>query len=424
MRALLFALIFSSSAIAETSNEPPKPLPLDELRAFTQVFEQIRSGYVEDVSDEELFRAAIRGMLSNLDPHSTYLEAQDYSELQQNTKGNYGGIGIEISDTGDYIRVVSPIDDTPAAKAGILAGDRILSIDGTPTLKMTTNEAAKLMRGEPDSEVTLLVSSRLQARKTLTLKRALVPMKSVRQRMLTDDIGYLRVSQFQQHTANQARDAIDALINDNANAIILDLRNNPGGLVKSAIDLADLFIGNQVVVSTKGRHPSTNISYSATADIMVESLPVVILINEGSASASEIVAGALQDHHRALIIGTRSFGKGSVQSVLPISDTRAIKLTTARYYTPSGRSIQASGIEPDIYVERAKIEAIQPRDLYTTEADLSGHIASSDSDATEATKANRVSSKVETTDILKSDNQLFEALTAAKALSHGVAKRS
>jgi len=421
MRAIFFALLLASSATAQENEEQPKPLPLDELRAFTQVFEQIRSGYVEEVSDEQLFRAAIRGMLADLDPHSTYLEAKDYADLQQNTKGNYGGIGIEISDTGDYIRVVSPIDETPAAKAGLQSGDRILSIDGTPTLKMTTSEAAKLMRGEPDTEVSLIVASGTKPRKELTLKRALVPMKSVRHRMLDDEIGYLRVAQFQQNTVPQARESVDELLANNAQAIILDLRNNPGGLVKAAIDLSDLFIGDKEVVSTKGRHPSTTVSYSATPSIMVKSLPVVILINEGSASAAEIVAGALQDHKRALIIGTRSFGKGSVQSVLPISDTRAVKLTTARYYTPSGRSIQASGIEPDIFVERAKIEAVQPRDLYTTEADLAGHIASTDNEATEATKANRVSSKVASTEILQSDNQLFEALTAAKALSHGLA---
>ena len=402
------------SAIADDKQPDTQPLPIEELRAFTQVFEQVRTGYVQEVSDQQLFRAAIRGMLSELDPHSTYLDGADYVDLQQDSDGSYGGIGIEISDTGDYISVVSPIDDTPASKAGINTGDRIIEIDQVSTHKMTSSEAAKLMRGEIGSAVDLRIVSHDDKPKEITLKRAAVPVTSVRSRMLDDQVGYLRVSQFQRRTATQARSSIAELIEQGAEAIVLDVRNNPGGLVKSAVDLVDIFIGDQIVVTTKGRHQSANIEYRATPSILAADIAVIVLINEGSASASEIVAGALQDYGRGLVVGTRSFGKGSVQTLLPISDTRAIKLTTARYFTPNGQAIQAKGIEPDIYVERARINEIQPRDLYTTEADLDGHLASGDQQELNAEA--RRKAKIATTDILKRDNQLFDALTAAKTV--------
>ncbi len=415
-RSLISLALYCSSLTIWASEQPDDnpPLPLEELRAFTQVFEQIRSGYVEEVSDQELFRAAIRGMLSELDPHSTYLENDDYVDLQQDSDGSYGGLGIEISDTGEYISVVSPIDDTPASKAGLRTGDRIIEIDGQTTHNMTSSEAAKRMRGEIGEAVTLTVSTKGQPARSLELIRAAVPITSVRHRMLDSEIGYLRISQFQRRTTSQARDAISALKTDGAKAIVIDVRNNPGGLIKAAVDIVDMFIGDEIVVTTKGRHPSAEMSYRSTPTVSAPDMPIVVLINEGSASASEIVAGALQDYDRAIILGTRSFGKGSVQTLLPISDTRAIKLTTARYFTPKGHSIQAKGITPDIYVERARIESVQPRDLYTTEADLDGHLASNNLE--ESNREHRKAFNNETTAILERDNQLFDAVTAAKSV--------
>ena len=384
-----------------------KQLPLDEIRRFSEVFDRIKKAYVEPVSDRKLLEDAVRGMLDGLDPHSSYLAPDEYSELQIQTSGQFGGVGIEISQDEGVIRVITPIDDTPAMRAGIKAGDLIIKIDGKVIQSIGVDQAILLMRGKPGSEIILTVVRDDEAKPfDVPLKRALISVTSVRTRFLEPQIAYVRISQFQHQTAADLNSELEKMPRDKPlKGLVLDLRNNPGGVLRGAVDVTDAFVSEGIIVSTKGRLASSQMSFEATTVMSVADIPIVVLINGGSASASEIVAGALQDKNRAIILGTNSFGKGSVQSVLQLTGNRAIKLTTARYYTPSGRSIQAKGIEPDIIVEQAQV-SISNRGGGIKERDLAGHLSNGeDAVAIETSSA-----------LLETDFQLYEALNLLKGL--------
>ena len=345
-----------------------EPLPLRELQQFANVYSAIKSSYVEPLGDEALINEAIKGLFNELDPHSSYLDADAFKDMESMTQGGFGGLGIEIGHENGYPTVISPIEDTPAAKAGILAGDVIVGIDGKSTKDMPLNDAVKMMRGQPNTSIELEIQRSEQKPFKVTIVRDHIKVQSVRGKRLDDDLLYVRISQFQERTAADLVRQLQSLSNGQApRGLVLDLRNDPGGLLDSAIGVSSAFLNSgDLVVSTKGRIPSSNREYYVKPITQVlgsndrqmleqmdwlKQIPIVVLINAGSASASEIVAGALQDHGRATVMGTRSFGKGSVQSVLPLSAEAGIKLTTALYYTPSGKSIQVTGVEPDVYVD-------------------------------------------------------------------------
>lgn len=361
------------SAVANSQQQ--LPLPLEEVRMFTDALDQIRSSYVEDVKDQVLLESAIRGMLIGLDPHSAFISGADFDSLQDTTTGKFGGLGIEVSRQDNYILVISPIDGSPADRAGILPGDRIIQINGKPLRQLLPDEAAELMRGPAGTEVGVTISREGQEPFELQIVRDIVNINSVRSRIINERYAYIRISQFRGNTGEEFKNEIEQLIEGaELNGLILDLRNNPGGVVQSAVEIVDSFIEDGTIVYTEGRIDQANNEYLATKDSIDTELPIVVLINRGSASASEIVAGALQDHNRAVILGTRSFGKGSVQTVLPLAPNKAMKLTTSLYFTPSGRSIQAKGIEPDVIAEEAFITK-KSRDIRQyVESDLEGHI--------------------------------------------------
>jgi carboxyl-terminal processing protease len=330
------------------------------LDLFGEVFDRVRADYVTPVSDESLIEDAINGMLTSLDPHSNYLSEKDFNDMKVQTRGEFGGLGIEVSMEKGLIKVVSPIDDTPAARAGLKPGDLITRLDGQPVLGMTLPQAVEKMRGPVNSDVRLTIRRAGRGPFDVTLTRATIKIQSVRSHLIDDDIGYIRITSFSEQTDVGLNDAMKNLrqqSGDKLRGVVLDLRNNPGGLLDQAVSVANAFLKEGEIVSTRGRHADDAQRFDARpgADVAA-GLPVAVLINGGSASASEIVAGALQDHHRAVLLGTRSFGKGSVQTIIPLPGHGAMRLTTARYYTPSGRSIQAQGIEPDIVVAAARIE--------------------------------------------------------------------
>jgi carboxyl-terminal processing protease len=357
-------------------------LPYEDLRTFTEIFGRIKKDYVEPVSDKKLLEDAIRGMLSGLDPHSAYLIGEEYQELKEGTTGQFGGLGIEVTMENGFIKVVSPIDDTPAQKAGIKTGDLIVKLDDKPVKGMTLNDSVKLMRGEPGSKIILtIVREGEETPLKLTLTRDIIKVKSVKSRSLDKGFGYVRISSFQSATGDSLKEALTTLKKENGGALkglVLDLRNNPGGVLNAAVEVSDAFIKSGLIVYTKGRIENSEMRFNAAGDDLINGAPIVVLINAGSASASEIVAGALQDQKRAVIMGEKSFGKGSVQTILPTSNGAAVKLTTARYYTPSGRSIQAEGIEPDIALLRVKLEALDKAEFTPIkEADLTHHLQNS-----------------------------------------------
>jgi carboxyl-terminal processing protease len=330
-----------------------------ELNLFGDVFEKVRSNYVDDASDDTLIEGAINGMLTALDPHSNYLNAKNFTDMKVQTRGEFGGLGIEVSMENGLIKVVSPIDDTPAARAGLKPGDLITHLDGNPVQGMTLPEAVEKMRGPVNSDVTLRIRRTGKDPFDVKLTRATIKIQSVRSHLEGDNIGYVRITSFNEQTDVGLENAMKSLKQKAGNklaGVVLDLRNNPGGLLDQAVAVSDAFLDKGEIVSTRGRRADDAQRYNAHPGDISGGLPMVVLINSGSASASEIVAGALQDHHRAILMGTRSFGKGSVQTIIPLPGHGAMRLTTARYYTPSGRSIQAKGIEPDIVVEAAKIE--------------------------------------------------------------------
>jgi len=371
-------IAIGQNEIAEQKAAGPEALPLDELRAFTEVFAKIKNDYVEPVDDRKLLEEAIRGMLAGLDPHSAYLDKDSYDELQEGTTGEFGGLGIEIGTEEGFIKVIAPIDDTPAQKAGIKAGDLIIKLDDTPVKGISLNDAVKRMRGKPGTTIKLTILRNGEEKPLeFTLTRAVIQMASVRIKTLEPGYGYVRVSTFQANTGPDLRKELDKLKQENNNlkGIVLDLRNNPGGVLNAAVEVADMFLDKGLIVYTEGRVKDSQLKFNAKpGDNIDDKVPMVLLVNGGSASASEIVAGALQDHKRAVVMGQKTFGKGSVQTILPMSNGTAIKLTTARYFTPSGRSIQASGIVPDITTDLLKLEKIEENAGQVKESDLSGHL--------------------------------------------------
>jgi carboxyl-terminal processing protease len=331
-----------------------------QLNLFGEVFEKVRANYVDAVSDDKLIQAALVGMLTSLDPHSDYMNADEYADMEVETKGEFGGLGLDVTMENGLVKVVSPLDDTPAFKAGLQPGDYIVRIDGTPVTGLTLTDAVDRMRGPVDAPIKLTIKRGREAPFDVTLKRAIIRIQSVRSH-LEGTVGYIRITSFSEQTESGLESALRRLKSESKGrmvGLVLDLRNNPGGLVDQAVDVANAFIDQGEIVSTRGRDPDESQRYDAKPAARLYSQPMVVLINGGSASASEIVAGALQDHHRAILLGTKSFGKGSVQTIIPIPGHGAIRLTTARYYTPSGRSIQALGIEPDIVVEQARIAKV------------------------------------------------------------------
>ncbi|MEQ1527358.1 MAG: S41 family peptidase [Gallionella sp.] len=385
------------AAIAEKET-PATALPIEDLRAFTEVFGRIKSDYVEPVADKKLITEAINGMLSGLDPHSAYLDADAFKELNDTTHGEFGGLGIEVGMEEGLVKVISPIEDTPAFQAGIKSGDLIIKIDDTLVKGLSLNDAIKQMRGKPGSKITLTISRKDEAKLlTFALTRAVIKVQSVKSKQIEPGYGFVRITQFQEQTGENLASALEALYKQNQGTLkglVLDLRNDPGGLLTAAVGVSAAFLNKDtLVVYTEGRtddakmrltanpqsYARNNSDYLAKLPEAVKNVPLIVLVNGGSASASEIVAGALQDHKRAIIMGTQSFGKGSVQTILPLGNNSAIKLTTARYYTPLGRSIQAKGIEPDIIVE----DPSSPHDsgmLTLHEADLGKHLSNTQED--------------------------------------------
>nr|WP_294980297.1 S41 family peptidase [uncultured Pseudomonas sp.] len=403
-------------AAAPATNGKEAPLPLDELRTFAEVLDRVKAAYVEPVDDKTLLENAIKGMLSNLDPHSAYLGPEEFAELQESTSGEFGGLGIEVGSEDGFVKVISPIDDTPAANAGIQPGDLIVKIDGKPTKGQSMNEAVDSMRGKPGSPITLTIVRGGGKPFGVELKRAIIKVKSVRNQMLEPGFGYLRITQFQVNTGEETVKALTSLRKENngrLKGVVLDLRNNPGGVLQSAVEVADAFLTKGLIVYTKGRIPNSELRFSADPSDPSDGVPLVVLINGGSASAAEIVAGALQDQKRAILMGTDSFGKGSVQTVLPLNNDRALKLTTALYYTPNGRSIQAQGITPDIEVERAKVTREKNEFDGFKEADLQGHLANGNGGKDRPTAAG----KAPVDRPQDSDYQLSQALSLLKGLS-------
>ena len=351
-----------------------------QLDLFGEVFERVRADYVEEVTDEQLIEAAINGMLSSLDPHSSYMNAKNFRDMQVQVRGEFGGLGIEVTMENGLVKVVSPIDDTPAAKAGLKPGDFITHIDGEAVLGLSLNEAVERMRGPVNSTIKLSIRREGKDPFDVKLARAVIKIQSVKYHLEGPDIGYVRITSFNEQTDSGLQAAMKGLksqAGDKLAGIVLDLRNNPGGLLDQAIAVSDDFLEQGEIVSTRGRHSEDGARYNAKPGDITNGLPMVVLVNGGSASASEIVAGALQDHHRAVLLGTRSFGKGSVQTIMQLPGHGAMRLTTARYYTPSGRSIQAKGIEPDIAVEPAKIEKLAVTES-RHEADLRGALKNTD----------------------------------------------
>lgn len=407
-----------NSAETKPANDKKGPLPLDELRTFTRVFESIRTGHVEEVSDATLLEYAIKGMLSELDPHSAYLDKENFEQLKESTTGHYGGLGIEVGSEDGYVKVIAPIDESPAEKAGIEAGDLISKINGSKVKDKSLSEAIDMMRGKKGSEITLqVIREGEDAPLKFTLIRDHIKVRSVRSRIIDEQYAYIRISQFQAPTGDDFIAELGKVQTQNPKleGLIIDLRNNPGGVLTASVAVADALLEKGRIVYTEGRVAGANAQFDAEPGDVSNGLPIVVLINGGSASASEIVAGALQDHKRALILGTKSFGKGSVQSVIPLNDTKAIKLTTSLYFTPNGRSIQAQGIAPDIIVERAKITALKPR-LAVTEADLEGHLDNAKG-GKESKAKDRENDQQSSSKLLEKDNQLYEAVIILKGLS-------
>ncbi len=415
-----FGVGTSVLAERETVNHAAATLPLEELRTFSEVFGKIKADYVEEVEDKQLLEHAIEGMLSGLDPHSAFLNQDEFKDLQVGTTGQFGGLGIEVTMEDGFVKVVSPIDDTPAERAGVMAGDVIIRLDDTPVQGMSLGEAVKIMRGKPDTDITLTIVREGEEKPfTVTITRAIIKVRSVKSRLLDKGFGYVRISSFQTGTGEDIRKAVSDLKKENKgqlNGMVLDLRNNPGGVLGAAVSVSDAFLRKGKVVYTEGRAADAELDFNATPDDILDRAPLVVLINGGSASASEIVAGALQDHKRAVLMGTQSFGKGSVQTIFPMSNDTAVKITTARYFTPSGRSIQAEGIVPDIVVEPLKVSRDEANNdsMRLKEADLSGHLSNGNKEKGKEKPAAKAKPGADS--LASTDYVLNEALTLLKGL--------
>jgi carboxyl-terminal processing protease len=367
----VFLLALHQDVGAAPASSANTPDTYKQLNLFGDVFDLVRANYVDSVSDDSLVEGAINGMLTSLDPHSNYLNAKNFNDMKVQTRGEFGGLGIEVSMESGLVKVVSPIDDTPAARAGLKPGDLITHLDGTAVQGLTLPEAVEKMRGPVNSDIKLTIRREGREPFDVKLTRAVIKIQSVRSHLEANNIAYVRITSFNEQTdvgLNNAMKNLKQAANNKLIGVVLDLRNNPGGLLDQAVAVSDAFLDKGEIVSTRGRRSDDAQRYNARSGDIATGLPVAVLINGGSASASEIVAGALQDHHRAILLGTRSFGKGSVQTIIPLAGHGAMRLTTARYYTPSGRSIQAKGIDPDIVVEAAKIEHAPSKDDKTAKA--------------------------------------------------------
>lgn len=420
----------NSSVTTTTTTKQNKTLPLDEVQRFTTAISEIKSYYVKPVTDEQLFEYAIKGMVDSLDPHSNYLNADDYKDLTSTTSGEFGGLGLEVTQYQGVIKVISPLDGTPAYNAGIKAGDLIISLDSTPTDGMSLKDAVDKMRGKVGSVINLVVIRDGQTKPlTFNIMRDQIHVKSVKVKMLGDGYGYIRLAQFQENSANEMSDAIKSLEaqakilpGGKLKGLILDLRNNPGGLLDSAVAISDMFLdgnklgANKLIVYTKGRVPDAQMSENALPNgDLLNGIPMVVLIDGGTASAAEIVAGALQDHKRAILVGSKSFGKGSVQTVLPLDNTTGIKITTALYFTPLGRSIQALGIQPDIKIDNLAVSktAAANNTLDYSEANLTGHL-----DNGQGIKTDGIKNITDTNQNLAHDDYvLYEGLNVLKSMT-------
>jgi carboxyl-terminal processing protease len=428
-------LTAGQSVLAQRKSE--STLPLEDLRTFTEIFAKIKNDYVEPIEDKELLTNAIHGMLAGLDPHSAYLVPEDYKQLQQGTSGEFGGLGIEVGMEDGFVKVIAPIDDTPASHAGMEAGDLIIRLDETPVKGMALADAVKIMRGKPGTDIVLTVVREGRDRPfKVTITRDVIKVRSVKNRMLEDGYGYLRVTQFQTRTGENLREAVDKLKSESGGrlkGVVLDLRNNPGGVLSAAVSVSDAFLTDGIIVYTDGRLDDAKLKFNAKPTDVLDGAPIVVLVNGGSASASEIVAGALQDHKRAVIMGEKTFGKGSVQTILPMENGSALKLTTARYYTPAGTSIQASGITPDIEVARLQVAAtggaqgsgrVKERDLpkhLRGMAEESGNAGKDkgarDDEADDKTDADAADEDKAEEPLASRDYVLFEALNLLKGLN-------
>ena len=399
---------------SDEANAAKTSLPLNQLQSFSDVYLKIKQNYVHDIPDKELFDNAIRGMLEGLDPHSTFLNEKDFKDLKIGAKGEFGGLGIEVTMENGFVKVITPIDDTPAYKAGVKAGDLIIEIDSKSVKGLSLNQAVDLMRGKVGKPILLTIAREGESGPIdIKIVRAKIKVKSVKYEIIDDEYGYIRISSFQNKTGKNLHDAISKLnekTKDNIKGFVIDMRNNPGGVLGAAVDVSDAFIkGKKKLVFTKGKKANAVYEYFSNNTDLAEGKPIVVLINGGSASASEIVAGALQDHKRAIIMGTQSFGKGSVQTILPITSKTAVKITTARYYTPNGRSIQAKGITPDIVVENLQLNALNNNETIK-ESDLTGHLKNIDKENNK--KEIQARSKK-----LDNDYQLSEAINLLKGLN-------
>jgi len=407
---LLVAVALSVHALKEEEQ-----IPFEDLQAFTEVFSKVKSDYVESVDEKKLIEDAIRGMLNGLDPHSSFLNTSEFSDLKIGTTGQFGGLGIEVGMENGFVKVISPIDDTPAARAGVMASDLIIKLDDKSVKGMTLNEAVKIMRGKPNTSIELTIVREGEAKPlVISITREIIRVKSVKNRMLEPGYGYVRITNFQSRTTTDLLKAIsDLQKEERLKGMILDLRNNPGGVLNGAVGVSDAFINDGMIVYTEGRIDDSSHRYLATPGDSLNGAPLVVLINGGSASASEIVAGALQDHNRAIILGTKSFGKGSVQTIQELRNGSAVKLTTARYFTPHGRSIQATGIEPDIKLTTVKLSSTDEKARASySEADLDGSLSNPNGD----TKKDE-SKEDESESLAETDFQLYEALNLLKGLN-------
>jgi carboxyl-terminal processing protease len=423
--ALLGASLTLGEGVLAGKNET-ETLPLEDLRTFTEIFAKIKNDYVEPIEDKALLENAIRGMLAGLDPHSAYLVPADYKELQAGTSGEFGGLGIEVGMEDGFVKVISPIDDTPADRAGVKAGDLVIRLDDTPVKGMALSDAVKIMRGKPGTDIVLtIVREGVDRPLNITITRDVIRVTSVRSRMLDPGYGYVRISQFQSRTGDNLREALEELeekAEGPLKGLVLDLRNNPGGVLSAAVSVSDAFLKDGIIVYTEGRLEDAKLKFNAKPTDILHGAPLVVLVNGGSASASEIVAGALQDHQRAIIMGQKTFGKGSVQTILPMDNGSALKLTTAKYYTPSGTSIQATGIAPDIELENLKIaDSDSAASSRIKEADLARHLEGEGEkkkdDAKASDKAKTGKSAKGAVPLAKRDYGIYEALNLLKGLT-------
>ncbi len=416
--AVLFSLMLISP-VADAAKTDKKAVSEEDtyelLNLFGEVLERAKNSYVDEVSDEQLIQSAINGMLVSLDPHSSYMDGKDFRYMSEQTQGKFGGLGIEVTMESGVVKVVSPIDDTPAHKAGLKPGDYIVNIDGQPVVGMTLNDAVDKMRGKVGSKVKLTIRCFNQKPFDVTIKREEIKIQTVKSSIKSEDVAYVRITSFSDNTDKMVEKAVkDAKkkLKGNLKGIILDIRNNPGGLLDQAVSVSDLFLNQGEIVSTRSRNEEDTVKYNAKKGDIADGLPIVIIVNDGSASASEIVAGALQDHKRAVILGEKTFGKGSVQTVIPLGKHGAMRLTTARYYTPSGRSIQVKGIEPDVAVKPAKVEEIEsPFEL--SEGEYNNALKNDSEEKVDAKK--QAAKKAEKEELAK-DYQLARALDLVRAM--------